>query len=81
MPVGKRVERIEDWQEIVKDQEVILAKVSVKPGDIIEAITESKKRPGFVIVRGDNRDNVISKEMNFYNSLIEKIKLNSVSSL
>jgi len=76
LSVGKRVERIDDWQDILKDESIVFAHVAVKPGDIIERITESKKRPGFVIVKGNNRKNLINFSVDFCDILKEKIILN-----
>jgi len=75
LPVGKIVNKIENYSEIFKDEHVMFASIYVKKGDIIEDITESKKRPGFIIVKSKDRDTVekIAKEFTEY--LISRIKL------
>ncbi len=75
LPVGKRVDKIEEWQDIMQDGAVVFAHVTVKAGDIIELITESKKRPGFVIVRGNDRSRTIHIAQKFCKELISKIHL------
>jgi len=73
LPVGKQVERVNDWQDILHEEDVIFAHVSVKPGDMIKPITESKKRPGFVIVKGSSRNDVIERAVSYEEKIKHKI--------
>jgi len=75
LPVGKRVIRINDWAEVFEEKDIVFANISIKPGDIIEKITESKKRPGFIIVKGETRDKVLSIAEDLTNSILTKIIL------
>jgi len=73
LPVGKRVKKIENYDEILLDKDVVMAALTVKPSDIIEPITESKKRPGFVIVKCSDKSNLINKAEMLCNILFKKI--------
>ncbi|HQJ21399.1 MAG TPA: ATP-grasp domain-containing protein [Bacteroidales bacterium] len=75
LPVGKRVIRINDWAEVFEEKDIVFVNISIKPGDIIEKITESKKRPGFIIVKGETRDKVLSIAEDLTNSILTKIIL------
>jgi len=75
LPVGKKVKKIEKWTDILETEDVVFANIAVREGDIIEEITESKKRPGFVIVKGFSRTDVIDKAVFFEEKLKQKIIL------
>lgn len=55
LPPCKKVSYINNLKNIFNQPDVIFSNVSIKPGDVIEKITESKKRPGFIIVKGNTR--------------------------
>ncbi|MBK7377412.1 MAG: ATP-grasp domain-containing protein [Ignavibacteriales bacterium] len=74
LPVGKRVKRIDNWQDILQEKSVVIAHLTIKPGDIIEPITESKKRPGFVIVKANSKEELVTKA----ESYITKMKWNII---
>jgi len=78
LPVGYKVININNWQEILNSEDVVFANIAVSIGDVIEEITESKKRPGFVIVKGESREDVIIKAAFWENYLIQKISLGEV---
>ncbi len=75
LPVGKRVVRINNLSEILNKEDIVFANISVKPGDIIEKITESKKRPGFIIVKGETREKVLNVAEDLTNRILTKIIL------
>ncbi|MCZ7604184.1 MAG: ATP-grasp domain-containing protein [Melioribacteraceae bacterium] len=75
LPAGKKVEKIEQWDDVLENEDIVFANLAVKEGDIIEEITESKKRPGFVIVKGYSRTDVIEKALFYENKLKQKITL------
>jgi len=75
LPLGKKVIRIDEWQDMLKAEAIVFTNIAIKAGDVIEKITESKKRPGFVIVKGTSRDDVINKGEYYINLLKKKIIL------
>lgn len=75
LPVGKKVKKIEKWNDISEYPDVVFANIAVKVGEIIEEITESKKRPGFIIVKGFSRSDVIDKALFYEEKLKQKITL------
>jgi len=79
LPVGKRVDKVTDYSNIFKNEHVVFAHIGVKEGDIIEEITESKKRPGFVILTSKDRDTVLRTANDFCKYLISGIKLKDKS--
>lgn len=75
LPIGMKVESVDDWHFIYEDNSVLFANIAVKPGDIIQEITDSAKRPGFVIVQGKSREEVINLGNKYSDKLNNKIKL------
>ncbi len=80
LPVGKKVLQVNDWQDVLTESTLVYADISVKPGDMIEEITESKKRPGFVIVKGENRASVLNAAEILCEKLKLKVQLNGIDS-
>jgi len=76
LPVGKKVVEIKNWQYVLEQPDVVYAQVAVKPGDRIEVITESKKRPGFVLVKGSERKDVETMAEKYIEIIKSKIILN-----
>ena len=76
LAAGKKVERVDNWQDILNEEDAVFADISVKPGEIIEEITESKRRAGFVIVKGINRGEVLDRADLLSAIIKEKIILN-----
>jgi biotin carboxylase len=70
LPSGK-VSFIKEWGEIFKDEGVILADINIKQGDEIPEITDSAKRPGFVIVKGRDGKDAIEKSLRAASKLAE----------
>lgn len=75
LPAGKRVKEVNDWKEILNEPGVVFANITFKPGDEIPHITESSKRPGFVVVEGESRSQVMQLGHECANRIIEKISL------
>ncbi len=73
--VGKKIIVVGNWKEILNEPGVLFAHINVKPGDIISEITNSAKRPGFVIVDGDNKRNVLRKSKYYVNVIKSNIKI------
>jgi len=73
LPVGKKVYKVTDYSEIFNDEHVVFAHIDVKEGDIIEEITESKKRPGFIITKSKSKGNLISITNYYKKYLIKQI--------
>jgi len=75
LPVGAEVLCVEDFSDILNEKGVVFAYIAVKKGDVIEKITESKKRPGFLIIKGSKEEDVIQKGSILLSKLASKIKL------
>jgi len=73
LPVGKRVKKVEDYSDILKDKNVVFAHIAVKEGDVIEEITESKKRPGRVVAKNKSRELLMLLINDYEKYLINKI--------
>ena len=76
LPQGKKVKQIDDWQEFLKNENVVHANVSIKIGDIVPIISDSAKRPGFVIVKGKSKEDVIQKSELYCQQFVKYINLN-----
>ena len=59
LPVGKRVKDIGYWQELLSEPHLVYANIAVKNGDVIPEITDSSKRPGFVIVKQNTQRDIL----------------------
>lgn len=53
LPTGSVVKTISDSSTVTQDEYYVMHNLSIKPGDCIADITDSSKRPGFVIARGE----------------------------
>ena len=73
---GKTVKEISNWKSVIKLPGVVFTNVSIKKGETVPKITDSSKRPGFVIVKGDSREKVMNLAEKYLQVLREKIKLN-----
>lgn len=60
LPAGERVVDVGPWQELLGKPDVVFAHVNINPVDTVPAITQSKDRPGFVIVEGASRQAALS---------------------
>lgn len=58
-PAGVKVLKVNDWLSIRKLPNVVFASLNIKEGQLIPCITDSAKRPGFVIVKGNTREEVL----------------------
>jgi biotin carboxylase len=61
LPAGKEVLHLNSWQHVLNAPEVVFAHINIHAGEAIPPITESKNRPGFVIVRGESREEVLAR--------------------
>lgn len=59
LPAGVKVLKVNDWLSIRKLPHVVFASLNIKEGQLIPCITDSAKRPGFVIVKGNTREEVL----------------------
>jgi biotin carboxylase len=59
LPEGKKISRIGEWNNILKDPNVKHAMLIAKTGDVIPLVTDSAKRMGFVIIQSDTREKAI----------------------
>jgi len=76
LPVGKVVRQIGNWKELFETEDIVHAGITIRKNDIIPEITDSAKRPGFIIVKDYSREKVIKKAENICKKLKEYIKLN-----
>ena len=72
---GMKVEKIKDWKMIMDLPGVVFADVSINKWETVPKITDSAKRPGFVIVEGKSRKKVLDLAETYLNILKEKIIL------
>ncbi|MBN2167001.1 MAG: ATP-grasp domain-containing protein [Marinilabiliaceae bacterium] len=75
LPVGKKIIKIEDYSTLFSYKNLVFANIAIKPGEKVEQITESKKRPGFVIVKGKNRSQVLNLAKDYSQNIISRIKM------
>ena len=76
LPAGYRVHHVADYSDILLEKDVVFAHIAVQEGDTIGEITESKKRPGFVIVQSSDRQSVIERAEVLTDYLVSKIEVN-----
>jgi biotin carboxylase len=57
---GKKIQGIQNWDDIINDPDVVFANVFFEKDYIIPPITNSALRPACFIVKGKSRDKVIS---------------------
>ena len=76
LPQGKEVIKIDDWKHIRELPGVVYASVNLKKGQVIPYLTDSAKRSGFVIVKGNTREEIIHKADSFCKQLIKYLVLN-----
>lgn len=72
---GKQVTKVGDWEEVMKLPGVVFTHINIKPGDIIPKITESGKRQGFIIVKGDKRSEVLDRSEEYCEFIKDQIIL------
>ena len=72
---GKKVNKIGNWQSVLNLPGVVFANVSIKEGDIVPAIIESAKRPGFVIVEGNTRKEILYRSDRYLKLIEQEIEL------
>ena len=75
LPAGKKVVNVDDYSDIIVKEDVELCEISVKSGDTIEQISDSSKRSGFVLVKGESREGVLQKASEYVKLLLSKIDL------
>ncbi|MCF6296424.1 MAG: ATP-grasp domain-containing protein [Flavobacteriaceae bacterium] len=75
LPEGKKIKKIGNWKKIFLEPNVVFADVAVGQGEIIQKITESSKRHGFVIVKENNRELLIIKGHDSEQKIIDNIIL------
>jgi biotin carboxylase len=56
LPAGKTVLKVRSLDEVRAMPGVVKVSVTIKPGEPVPGITDSAKRPGFVICRGESRE-------------------------
>ncbi|MCX6267599.1 MAG: ATP-grasp domain-containing protein [Bacteroidetes bacterium] len=56
LPAGMKVQKVMPLDEVFTSPGVIKVSVSIRPGETIPMITNSAKRSGFVICRGNSRE-------------------------
>lgn len=76
LPEGKAVKRIGNWKELLNSEGMVYANCLLKTGSKIPSITDSAKRPGFVIVKSSSKTSVMKKAEFFCSKLAEYIELN-----
>lgn len=70
---GKQVTKIGNWEKVMKLPDVVFTHINMKTGDFIPEITESAKRPGFIIVKGDKRSEVINRSEEYCELIKDEI--------
>ncbi|MBN3035449.1 MAG: ATP-grasp domain-containing protein [Bacteroidales bacterium] len=72
------VQHVGNWKQLLEEPDMIYANVYLKPGDRIPPVTDSAKRPGFVIVKGNTRDEALANSIIRLEELKSFIHLKSV---
>lgn len=75
LPVGGKVTGVKEWRQILAEPPVVFAHISVEAGETIPEITESKKRPGFVVVQGNSREEVLNAAEKYLETLAGRIQI------
>ncbi len=72
---NKKVEKIGAWEHLLDAEDVAHAGVFIKEGETTQAITDSAKRAGFVIVTGNDKVDAEQKANKYAKELETLIKL------
>lgn len=75
LPIGKKVMKINNLENINKNKNVVFTHIDIEEGDTVPQITHSAQRPGFVIVKGKSRNEVIKRAEHYEEKLKNKIIL------
>ena len=75
LPVGRKIKKINDFNYLHTNPNVIWAYLFFKEGDVIPDVLHMGHRSGFVIVTGDNRDNIFDLSDFIKKKIIECIEL------
>ena len=75
LPVGSLITAVHDYEDVLSAPEVVFAHLGMAPGTVVPEITESKKRPGFVIVKGETRAQVLELAQKYEQQLLAKFVL------
>lgn len=75
LPEGKRVVRVENTDDIEAMPGVVLARLFVKPGDMLPEISHSGHRPGCIIAEGHSREEVMERIAIYSGLLTAKAEL------
>ncbi len=75
LPESRIVEKIDRWQEVFNLPGVVFANVNINQSDVVPKITDSAKRPGFVIVEGDSKRKVVKRAEEYLRYLKKNIIL------
>ncbi|MFW5872691.1 MAG: ATP-grasp domain-containing protein [bacterium] len=73
LPVSTTIVEVEEWRELLKNDDVVFGGIHVKPGDMVKPIEHSAARPGFIIVKGSSITEVKNKADNYLIELKYKI--------
>lgn len=69
LPEGRRVLRVDDTSELEAVPGVVFARLFVKPGDMVPAISHSGHRSGCIIAEGKSREEVMER-IHLYSGLL-----------
>ncbi len=56
LPIGRTVINVLPYDDLLQNKDIVFASIFCKPGDIIEPITHSGKRPACVMVKAETKD-------------------------
>ncbi len=79
LQAGKKVLTINDWTDVLKMHGVQAANFFLHPGTIVPALTDSAKRSGYVIVQGENLDEVTNSAQKAVDEMKSKVILEITS--
>ena len=75
LPPNRLVENVNDWEELRNKEDIEHLGLAIKKGDVTQSITDSAKRAGFVIVKGENRKEALLNAKKYIKELESYIKL------
>jgi len=70
---GKKVVKIENWEDVLNFDNLVYANLLVKQGEVIPELTDSAKRSGFVILKADSKNNLLNDSTDKIKFISDKI--------
>lgn len=73
---SKKVAEIKNWKDVLEFNNVVFANLLIGQGEIIQPLTDSAKRSGFIILESNTKKDLLSKSVEAIKFINTKVILN-----